>query len=168
MYMQAKEIQLALRSGVHSSVAWSLNALTVLSFNAKPPLLLTQHPGLLDALLQAWQTLFSCCCFLSATNAHVQCHISSELTLALMQRQAMQWVLVCTRADIMLLRYLLYIPIGTICCCSAYICYALVSALSQLTELYSYSMHIQHLCSFDGHVNNIVLAAVKLSSLLIS
>ncbi|DBA81783.1 TPA: hypothetical protein ACH3X1_007513 [Trebouxia sp. C0004] len=48
----AKEIQLALRSGVHSSVAWSLNALTVLSFNANPPLLLTQHPGLLDALLQ--------------------------------------------------------------------------------------------------------------------
>ena len=98
VYMQAKEIQLALRSGVHSSVAWSLNALTVLSFNAKPPLLLTQHPGLLDALLQAWQTLFSCCCFLSAINAHVQRHISIELTLALTQRQAMQWVLVCTHA----------------------------------------------------------------------
>ncbi|KAL0051203.1 hypothetical protein WJX82_003707 [Trebouxia sp. C0006] len=48
----AKEIQLALRSRVHSSVAWSLNALTVLSFNANPPLLLTQHPGVLDALLQ--------------------------------------------------------------------------------------------------------------------
>jgi len=39
---------------VHSSVAWSLNALTVLSFNANPPLLLSHHPGLLDALLQAW------------------------------------------------------------------------------------------------------------------
>ncbi|KAL0026679.1 hypothetical protein WJX79_003431 [Trebouxia sp. C0005] len=48
----AKDIQLAMRSGVRSSVAWSLNALTVLTFNANPPLLLTQHPGLLDALLQ--------------------------------------------------------------------------------------------------------------------
>lgn len=56
VHMQAKEIQLALRSGVHSSVAWSLNALTVLSFGANPPLLLFQHPGLLDALLQAWHS----------------------------------------------------------------------------------------------------------------
>ena len=54
--MQAKDIQLAMRSGVRSSVAWSLNALTALTFNANPPLLLTQHPGLLDALLQAWHS----------------------------------------------------------------------------------------------------------------
>ena len=54
--MQAKDIQLALKSGVHSSVAWSLNALTVLSFNATPPLLLSHHPGLLDALLEVSHT----------------------------------------------------------------------------------------------------------------
>jgi len=114
--------------------------------------------------------LFSCCCFLSAINAHIHSHISSELTLALMQWQAMQWVLVCTQVDIMLLKYLAYIHIGTMCCCKAYICYALVSVLSQLTELCSHSMHTQHLCSFDGHVNCPIpsLAVVKLHSLLSS
>ena len=49
---QAKELQLALRSGVHNSVAWALNALTVLSFDSANPLLLSHHPGLLDALLE--------------------------------------------------------------------------------------------------------------------
>ena len=77
---------------------------------------------------------FSCCCFLSATNAHVQSHISNEFALALLQRQAMQWVLVCTLVDVMLLRCLAYIPSGTMCCCKAYICCALVSVLSQLTN----------------------------------
>lgn len=50
--MQAKEIELALRSGVHSSVSWSLNVLTVLSFNAPHHLLLSDHPHLLEALLK--------------------------------------------------------------------------------------------------------------------
>ncbi len=78
--------------------------------------------------------------------------------------------LVCTHADIMLSRYFSYVPIGTMCCCKAYICYALVSVLSQLTELCSQSMHTQHLCSFDGHVNCPIpsLAAVKMYSLLSS
>jgi len=60
LHAQAKELQLALRSGVHSSVAWSLNALTILSFNADPALLLSQHPGLLEALLEV-QTGFGRC-----------------------------------------------------------------------------------------------------------
>lgn len=50
--VQAKEIELALRSGVHGSVSWSLNVLTVLSFNAPHHLLLADHPHLLEALLQ--------------------------------------------------------------------------------------------------------------------
>ena len=84
-----------------------------------------------------------------------------------MQRQALQWVLVCTHVDNMLLRHLAYIPVGTICCCKAYICYALVSVVSQLTELCSHSMHTKHHCSFDGHVSCPIpiLAAVKLRSL---
>ncbi len=110
---------------------------------------------------------FSCCCFLSATNAHVQSHISNEFALALLQRQAMQWVLVCTLVDVMLLRCLAYIPSGTMCCCKAYICCALVSVLSQLTEFCSHSMHSQHHCSSNGNVLCSIpsLAAVKLRSL---
>ena len=68
--MQAKDIQLALKSGVHSSVAWSLNALTVLSFNATSPLLLSQHPGLLDALLEVGPHSLSWI-VLAAANAHI-------------------------------------------------------------------------------------------------
>ena len=55
--IQAKEIQLALRSGVRGSVAWSLNALTVLSFDEAPPRLLPQHPGLLEALLEVFSSV---------------------------------------------------------------------------------------------------------------
>ena len=50
--LQAKEVELALRSGVHSSMSWSLNVLTVLSFNAPHQVLLSDHPDLLQALLQ--------------------------------------------------------------------------------------------------------------------
>ena len=50
--VQAKEIELALRSGVHTTVSWSLNVLTVLSFNAAHHLLLAEHPHLLEALLE--------------------------------------------------------------------------------------------------------------------
>lgn len=50
--LQAKEVELALRSGVHTSVSWSLNVLTVLSFNAPHQLLLSDLPELLQALLQ--------------------------------------------------------------------------------------------------------------------
>lgn len=50
--LQAKEIEMALRSGLNSSLAWSLNALTVLSFNSQQPLLIAKHPGILQALLE--------------------------------------------------------------------------------------------------------------------
>lgn len=50
--LQAKEVELALRSGVHTSVSWSLNVLTVLSFNTPHQLLLSDLPELLQALLQ--------------------------------------------------------------------------------------------------------------------
>ncbi|KAL3142668.1 hypothetical protein ABBQ38_002974 [Trebouxia sp. C0009 RCD-2024] len=48
----AKDIELSLRSGVHTSVSWSLNVLTVLSFNAPQHVLLSDHHDLLQALLQ--------------------------------------------------------------------------------------------------------------------
>ena len=57
--MQAKEIELALRSGVHTSVSWSLNALTVLSFSAPQHLLLADQPKLLEALLQVHHSHYS-------------------------------------------------------------------------------------------------------------
>ena len=68
LFVQAKEIQLALRSGVHSSVAWSLNVLTVLSFNATHPLLLSQHSGLLQALLEVSHSHFFCLLCMSASD----------------------------------------------------------------------------------------------------
>ena len=48
--------------------------------------------------------------------------------------------------------------------------YASVSTLCQLTELCSHGMHIQHLCSLDGHVNCPIpsLPAVNLRSLVSS
>ena len=61
--VQAKEIELGLRSGVHTSVSWSLNVLTVLSFNAPHQLVLSDLPELLQALLQvhcAWLHAFTC------------------------------------------------------------------------------------------------------------
>lgn len=50
--LQAKEIEMALRSGLNSSLAWSLNALTILSFKSQHPLLIENHPGILQGLLQ--------------------------------------------------------------------------------------------------------------------
>lgn len=61
--LQAKEIELALRSGLQTSVSWSLNVLTVLSCNSPQQLLLSDLPELLQALLQvqcAWLHAFTC------------------------------------------------------------------------------------------------------------
>ena len=43
---------MALKSGLNSSIAWSLNALTILSFNSQHPLLMAKHPGILQAMVE--------------------------------------------------------------------------------------------------------------------